>query len=428
MGFSLAIHIIFASLGVSLPVIILLLEFIGIRKNDNDYKRLAKKLTLIFMVLFAIGTASGALVASELFLLWPKFAVLLGQVAITPIYVEVFAFFSEAIFLGIYVYSWDKFKWKYGHVLTGVPIAIGGALSAVLITIVNAFMNNPVGFNIKTYLSNGTVTGIQPFAVFTSPPAVIEFAHVLFSAYFAGTMIVLAYVIVRLLGSGDGNAKAYYSKALNVILAIAIIAATLTIITGIKSIESLAVYQPEKYAALEANLHGGAYAPEVIGGFAANNSTSLVDYVDLPDLQSILLGGTANTVVPGLNSYPKSTWPPLIVHPMFDLMFFLGVGIGLILALIVVLHIIGKKPLGRKPVLYLLFLCAVAAVLLLENGWIMAEVARQPWIVYNVMTVAQAANQSPGILPIAVLLFAFYILIIPFSLMMMKRILKNQNL
>ncbi len=430
MGFSLAIHIIFASLGMALPVIIIIMEFLGVRKNDQDYKNFAKKLTLIFLVLFAIGSASGVLVAIELFMLWPKFAVLLGQVAITPMYVEVFAFFSETIFIGAYLYSWDRFKWKYAHVLIAVPVAIGAALSALLITIVNAFMNNPVGFNIVQYVAtNDTmITNVHPFAVFTSQSALIEISHVVSSSYFAGAMIILAYVILRLLKAPDEKTRSYYAKALKVTFAIAAIAVVFTIITGIISISSLATFQPEKYAAIEGNIHGGPYAPEMIGGIPSNNSTSMVDFIDIPNMQSILLGGTANTIVPGLDSYPRNTWPPLIVHVMFLLMVSLGFGLGLVFVLVIISQILKKEPLARKLCLYLLFLCAIAAVLVLETGWIMSELARQPWIVYGVMTVEQAGNYSPNILPAAVAILAFYLFIIPFSLMIIKKILKNQNL
>lgn len=109
-------------------------------------------------------------------------------------------------------------------------------------------------------------------------------------------------------------------------------------------------------------------------------------------------------------------------------MFFLGIGIGFIFAVIVMAHLLKKNPLNRKGFLYILFLCSIVSVVVLETGWVMAEFARQPWIIYNVMTVVQAGNYSPNILTVSMAIFAFYIMIIPFSLMIMKRILKNQNL
>src|SRR5271154_1388842 len=119
MGFSLSIHIVLAVIGVTLQVIMMILEYLAIRYNDKQYKLLARRLSLVFLILFAVGSASGVLVSLELTLLWPKFMALVSQVAILPVYIEVFAFFLETIFLGIYVYTWDKFKWRYAHLLTG---------------------------------------------------------------------------------------------------------------------------------------------------------------------------------------------------------------------------------------------------------------------------------------------------------------------
>lgn len=424
MGFSLAVHIVLASLGVALPVIILALEFLGIRKKDDDYTNLARRLTIVFVILFAVGSASGILVSLELFLLWPKFMTLVGQVAILPVYVEVFAFFMETIFLGIYVYSWDKFRGDYSHLLLGIPIAIGGGLSSVFITMLNAFMNTPVGFNIPAYLANGVVTGVNPFAVFTSPAMFLEVSHATAAAYFGGTMLVAGYFAYRILKT---RKSVYYRKALAATLAIAVIAVAFTIATGVMSIQNLGHIQPEKYAAIEGNLQTEANAPELIGGIPTSNTT-LGYYIAIPGLESILYGGNTSSVVPGLNSYPQSTWPPLIVHIMFDIMFFLGIGIAIVLAIFVLRQITKKDAFRNKPLLYLIGLCGLLGIMIVEVGWIMAEFARQPWIIYQVMTVSQAANYSPAILPIMIGILVFYIMIIPLTIVIMHLVLKRNPL
>jgi cytochrome bd ubiquinol oxidase subunit I len=144
--------------------------------------------------------------------------------------------------------------------------------------------------------------------VFYSPAAFIEVTHVLASTYFAGSLIFAGYMALMLARTKDENKKQYYRKGLQVILAIAAIATFASLITGVLSIQTLAVIQPEKYAALEGNLYPQAYAPEIIGGVPANNSmnaTTLVDYISIPDMQSIMLNFTASGTVPGLSSYPE---------------------------------------------------------------------------------------------------------------------------
>ena len=427
MGFSLGVHIILAVLGMALPVIIMLAEYLAIKHKDEYYAVLSKRLTTVFVVFFAVGVASGFLVAINLLFLWPSFMALVSQVAIAPVYLEVFAFFTEAIFLVIYLFYRDVFSHKYVRVLLMGIIAVGGAASAVLITILNSFMNTPVGFNIAAYLQNGTVTGINPLATFAAPAVGIEVPHVLATSYLAGSGIILAYFAYMLLTHrGDSErVKTYHLKALKLSFAVFLVAVIFSVITGVLSIQSLYTIQPEKYAAIELNLNSTANAPEIIGGIYQNNT--IVDAVYIPGLQSDLDGG-ASVVVPGLNQYPQSTWPPLIIHILFEVMVFLGFAIGIFALLVFVLHELKRKVFQSKTILVLLLLSGALSLLVLEFGWVVDEVGRQPWIIYNVMTVSQAANQSLSIVPIALLIVAIYVVIIPVTLLAIRRILSREDL
>ncbi|MGD0728939.1 MAG: cytochrome ubiquinol oxidase subunit I [Candidatus Micrarchaeaceae archaeon] len=426
MAFALAIHIVLASIGMALPVIILIAEYLSIKKNDNDYKILAKRLSIIFIVLFAIGTASGILVAINILVLWPKFMALVSQVAILPFYIETFAFFLEAIFIAIYFYSWDSFKGKYTHLIAGIPIAIGAALSAVLITMINAFMNTPNGFNISNYLKTGIITNVQPWAVFFTPSTWTEIFHVLSSSYTAGSLIFAALFGYMLLRSRDENKSRYYKKALTLFLMVGLIATFFSVISGLQSLKQLVTIQPEKYAAIEGNIQSQSHAPERIGGFPVNGT--LKYFIPIPNLQSILATGSANGTVPGLASYNESTWPPLIVHPMFDFMFFMAILLGLILIIWFVLQLLKKNPLSNKLMLKAIIFAGILSVLILEDGWVLAELGRQPWIIYNVMTVSQAANYSPSILPVGFAILAFYVLVIPVTVLAIRKLLKERPL
>jgi cytochrome d ubiquinol oxidase subunit I len=428
MGFSLFIHIILASLGIALPVIILTAEYLGIKKNDIFYSTLAKRLAIAFVVLFAIGTASGILVAVEMFVLWPTFMQLVSQVAILPFYIEVFAFFVETIFIGIYFYSWDKFKNRYLHVLTGIPIAIAAALSGILITILNAFMNTPGNtFNTAAYIANGTVTGIHPFAVFSTPSAGIEVLHAISSSYFAGAFIFLAFMAFMLLRAKDERTRTYFKKGLSLAFVICMLATVLSIYSGITSIATLEHIQPEKYAAIEGNLfHNMSNAYETIGGFPVNGT--LKYDLKIPNLQSILASGTPSGVVPGLLNFSRSTWPPLIVHSMFDFMFGISLLVGFAVFIIALLWILKRKPFDSRKILWILVICGILAVLIMEDGWVMSEIARQPWIIYNVLTVAAAANYSSGAFPITLLILLFYVIALPLIVIILKKIFKARRL
>jgi len=426
MGFSLGVHIPLASIGIALPLIIMLAEYLGIRYADKDFMVLAKRLSLVLVVLFAIGTASGMLIALNILLLWPKFMQLVAQVAILPFYLETFAFFMETIFLSIYIYSWGKFKNPYVHLLSVIPVVVGGFLSGALITMINAFMNTPVGFDIQAYLSSGVVTNIQPLAVFTSPSALIELAHVLTTSCFAAIFIFIAYMAYMLLKTQDEQKRNYYMKGLNLLIVLGAIFTVLALATGIISIATLVNLQPEKYAAIEGNLYPQTFAPERIGGILVGNT--LQYYIAIPGLQSMLATGSPSGMVPGLSSYPVDTWPPLIVHLMFDVMVGSGFLVAGILALFVLLILLKRNPYVNRFILWLMILAGALAVLILEIGWVMAELGRQPWIIYNVMKVSDAANYSTAVIPITGLILLFYIIAIPLTIVLLKRIFKNRPL
>jgi len=440
MGFSLAVHVFLVAFGISLPIVIGASEFIGIKYNDKYYIALAKRLTTALLIFFAIGTASGTVVALELLLLWPKFMALVGSVDILPLYIEVFAFFTEAIFLATYAYSWSKIKNQFYHFLLIIPVILGSVGSGILITLLNSFMNTPAGFNISEYLASGTITNVNPIQALFPPSAFYEDSHAVSGTVLAGLMMALAYFVYKQYRS-SGEARNYYKKASKLILGIVSVFVVFVIYTGIYSIEELYYIQPEKYAAFEGNLAPAAHAAEMLFGFFVNGKW--IDYISIPNLQSILATGSPSGVVPGLSQFPAYTWPPLMVHDMFDLMVLLGFLLGIYLLLADIFLVLGKYR-GRFATVPLLGKISkidmwgskwatIAAVcfgalgpILMELGWVMEELGRQPWIIYGVMLVSQAGNPSPSIFPIMVLIIAFYAIIVPFTIIYIIRHFKSR--
>lgn len=427
MGFSLGVHILLVMFGVTVPVIIILADYLWIKKGDKVYKTISDRLVTVFTILFAVGTASGTLVAVELLVLWPKFMALVGQVAISPVSAEVFVFFAEAIFLTAYLLYRDRFDNKKVRIVLMVIVAIAAAASGALITLLNSFMNTPVGFNIPAYLNNGTVTNIQPFAVFFSPAATIEVPHVLATTYFVGSAALMAYFAFMLLRTKDEKKKEYYSKALKLAFAVCLVAVIFSVITGVLSIEQLYNLQQEKYAAIELNLNSISNAPELIGGTIVNGTVQGVLF-SIPGLQSVLATGSQSGTVPGLNQYAQNTWPPLFIHTLFDIMVFLGFGMGIFLVLLFVLYMLKIRVFDMKIVQWLLVLVGAAAILVLEMGWVVDEAGRQPWIIYNVMTVNQAANQSPDIAILALLIMLIYAIILPATYIVIRKVFAKRPL
>jgi len=169
-AFTIGSHILIVSLSIGLAIMLCAVEFLSARSKDRYYGALARRLVRPFVVSFGIGTASGIVMAVELVNLFPGFMTLVSKTGVISIfYVEIFAFFLETVFLVVYVYYGKLFHGRYTRWLLTLPIVIGTLLSAVLIVMVNAWMNTPNGFDIGTYLATGAVTGVDPWAPFLTP-------------------------------------------------------------------------------------------------------------------------------------------------------------------------------------------------------------------------------------------------------------------
>src|ERR1700726_1258249 len=171
MGLSLGWHIVFAWLGVGFPVLILIAEWRGIH-GDPDSMRLARRWAKVAGVLFAVGAVSGTILSFEMGLLWPGLMGTYGAVFGLPFAPEGFAFFIEAIFLGIYLYAWDRLPPRL-HMLTGLPVCVAGVASAFFVVCANAWMNQPSGFD----LVGGRVPRVRPWGAMFNPATPLQTIH-----------------------------------------------------------------------------------------------------------------------------------------------------------------------------------------------------------------------------------------------------------
>ena len=426
-AFTIGSHILLVSTSISLSILISAAEFISIRSGDRVYEALARKLTKVFVVSFGVGTASGIVMAVELVVLFPTFMTLVTQTGVIILfYTEMFAFFLEILALVLYVYYWDSFRNRYAHWAASLFVIAGTLLSAVLITMVNAWMNTPNGFDIATLIRSGLVSGVQPWAVFLTPSTFAEVFHVLPTTVLAGSTIIGSFFAYWFLRSRDAGEKEMFGKALKILGAIGIVTIALSVITGANEISTLLTAQPLKFASLEANPINGTNLPEKLFGGVVNGQ--FVGGIIIPGAQSFLAKlETGITNLPGLNQYPSSIWPPLLVHTTFDTMVIGGMALGAFFLLYLVALLLKRRPYESKFFLYLQIPAAVVAVLVYLLGWATDEIGRQPWIVYNVMTVAQAANVSTSLFVPGILIMLFYALIFPASFYFYARIFRQSD-
>src|SRR5262245_30428363 len=182
MAWSLAFHIIFAAIGIGMPLLMAISEYRWLRTRKKVYLDLTHKWAKGTAVFFAVGAVSGTVLSFELGLLWPTFMKHAGAIIGFPFSLEGFAFFTEAIFLGIYLYGWDRVS-PWTHWWAGVIIAVSGAASAVFVLMTNSWMNTPTGFDFDP--ATGTFSNIDPVAAMFNPAWKAQALHMLLAAYAA---------------------------------------------------------------------------------------------------------------------------------------------------------------------------------------------------------------------------------------------------
>lgn len=418
-GVTLFVHIVLATIGVGIPLMLALAEWRGIRTGDDHYTLLARRWARGFVITVAVGVVTGTAIGLQLSLLWPTFMRVAGKAIALPLFMETFAFFVEAIFLGIYLYTWDRFKNKMTHLLLLIPVAIGSSASAVFITSMNAFMNQPQGFE----LVNGVFTNVNPFVAMFNPATPTKVSHVLTSSYTtsaAALASIAAYSLLR------GSKHVYFKKALKLTVISTFVFAVATVMIGDFSGKFLAKYQPEKLAAAEWHFETMRKAPLIYGGILDENHD--IKYaLKIPYALSILAGNNPDTEVVGLNEFPEDERPPLMVHYFFDL----KVTNGALLVLIPLLYIFRKKLPGKKLypkwLLVLLLTLGPMAMVAIWLGWFLAEVGRQPWIVRGYMKVADAATTSPDVGWMLLLFILLYLILSVSAIRVLSKLFRNKN-
>ncbi len=399
MGFSLGWHIVLASFGVGFPILVLYAEWKARRSGDPLYLLLARRWAKVMGVLFAVGAVSGTILSFELGILWPGLMSRFGAIFGFPFTLEGFAFFIEAIFLGIYLYGWDRLTPR-AHLLTGVPVALAGMASAWFVVTANSWMNDPTGFR----LVGGRVTHVDPWAGIFNPATPTETTHMILAAYMVtgfGVAAVYAAAILR------GKRDRYHRTGLRIGLTMGAVLAPVQGIVGDFSARYVASHQPIKLAAMEGVFHTAKGVPETLGGLDIAGKMRFA--VHIPDGLSLLTHLNPHAEITGLDTVPADQRPPVNpAHLSFDLM----VGIGFLLLFLALWagwswwrH---RALPERRSFLLVALAAGPLATVALEAGWVTTEVGRQPWIVYHVMRVDQAVNTAPGLwvgLPVLVAIY-----------------------
>ncbi|WP_274310166.1 cytochrome ubiquinol oxidase subunit I [Solibacillus daqui] len=413
---TLSFHILFATLGVGVPLMILIAQYVGYKKNDEHYTLMARRWARGFTITVAVGVVTGTVIGLQLSLLWPQFMELAGQIIALPLFMETFAFFFEAIFLGIYLYTWDRFKNPKHHMLLLIPVAIGASMSAVFITVVNAFMNAPRGFDIV----GGELINIQPILAMFTPAMPTKIGHVLTSSFMTVAFILAAIAAYKLL---KGEEQVYHKKALYLMMKLGIIFSIATAVVGDFSAKYLAEYQPEKLAAAEWHFETEEGADLIF--FGVLDGEEVKYEIRIPKVLSFLASDDFNAEVTGLNEFSEDERPPLIIHYFFDIM----VSIGVLMIFLSLAFVLGKWRnwlwIEARWFRWLIVLSGPLSLVAIEAGWWLAELGRQPWILYGLMRTEDGATTATGVEWLFIAFGIVYLILGIGSVVVLHRMFKN---
>jgi cytochrome bd ubiquinol oxidase subunit I len=386
---SFAFHIPLVCFGIAFPAMLLFAEWLYLRTGDELYRTLARRWTRVMVSLFAAGAVTGTILSFEMGLLWPGFTGTFGSVFGLGFAIEGFSFFTEAIFIGIYVYGWNRLSPR-AHFISGIPVAISGFSGSLMVIAVNGWMNHPTGFR----LVDGKAVDVHPLkALFANSYFWHELTHMYLAGYMVtGFLVAGAYAFGRL----RGRWGRYERTALAIPLAIATLASIAQIFAGDWNGRAVAENQPTKLAAFEGLSQTTKGAPIHILGWYTDGK---VKYgIRIPKMLSLLAFHNTSATIEGLDAVGPADRPPVnVVRVAFQSM----VGIGSLLALLSVVYFAIRIRTKRLPESRWFYLALVAAgplsVVALISGWVVTEVGRQPWVVYHVLRTSQAVTGASGV-------------------------------
>jgi len=418
MAFTLGFHIILACLGVAFPALMLIANYIGLKRDDEVALGLARRWSKVAAVTFAVGAVTGTVLSFEFGLLWPEFTGRFGEVFGILFAIEGIFFFLEAIFIAIYIFGWNRLS-GWAHFWTGVPIAICGIGGAYSVVSVNAWMNQPQGYTLD---AAGNVTDVNPLEVMWTPATAYEVSHMILAAYLVTAFLVASVYAVGML---RGRRDRHHRLGLLIPLTVASILAPIQFFVGDTAARAIAEDQPIKFAAMECVQHTHTHVTEYIGGICTDDGVN--GGIGIPNLDSWLVGFSSDTEVTGLDSVPPDERPPAntLLHWSFDAM--VGIGTAMI-ALGVWFGIVWwrRRDIPKTPwFLRAVAISGVAAILAMEAGWIVTEVGRQPWVVQGVMRTEEAVTGASGIWLTFSIVLVLYALLGVATILILRRMARR---
>jgi len=422
-------HYFYVPLSIGLALFIAILQTRSLRSGDETMKPLIKFLGKLFTITFAMGVATGIVQEFQFGMNWSEYARYVGDIFGVPLAIEaLLAFFIEATFLGLWIFGWDKLS-KRLHLACIWLVAAATSMSAFWILVANSFMQNPVGYTFNAITARAELTSFTE--LITNPYVAYQYAHVLTGALATTGFFVLAISAYQIM---KGRDLQLFHKAFKQAAVFAIIGTVAVIGSGHSYGVFLTEQQPMKMAAMEAHWNT-ADAPDLaIIAFPDKDQGRNTFAIKVPGMLSFLAYNEFGRQVQGINDiqkkmadqYGPGDYIPNVWVTFYSFRFMVAAGsLMLLMSILALLWRQPEKLAQRQMFLKLLIPCMLLPMIANTCGWLVAEVGRQPWIVYGLQTVNQGVSQVVAASAVLLSLLGFtvlYITLLGITVMLMIKI------
>ena len=381
-------HFLFVPLTLGLSILIAYMETKYAWSGDKNYLRMTKFWGKLFLINFALGVVTGITLEFQFGTNWSRYSEYVGDIFGSLLAIEASAaFFLESTFIGIWIFGWKKISAK-AHAIVMWLVAFAGNFSAVWILIANGFMQHPVGYDIR----NGRAELTDFITVITNKHGLLEIIHVIPASLLLGSFFVMGISAYHLLKKQHTEV---FLKSFRIALVVGLVSSLVLGLTGDMHGVNVSKTQPAKLAAMESHWETTSQAPIVMFAIPdEEGEKNKLEIGSIPGLLSFLGFHDFNAEVVGLRDIPKEDRPPVL--PTF-VGFRTMVGLGTLFILLMIYGWFRRDKLMESPYfLKIMFLSIPLPYIAMEMGWVVSEVGRQPWIVYNLMRTADAASPIAG--------------------------------
>jgi cytochrome d ubiquinol oxidase subunit I len=375
-----------------------------VTSGDKTWLRMTKFWGKLFLINFALGVVTGITMEFQFGLNWSEYSRYVGDIFGAPLAIEAtLAFFLESVFIGVWIFGWNKIS-KKAHLVSIWLVAVATNVSALIILLANAWMQKPVGYVIR----NGRAEMNDFLAVLTNPYGWIKFTHTLFSGYALAAFLIMGVSAWHLLKKNETD---FFVRSFRMAAVWAFVASIIVAITGDMHAIEIARFQPTKFAAMEAQWETkrGVGMNLLLFPNVSGECNSL-EQVCVPNALSYLAFHDPNAEIKGLKAFPKEL-RPLVMPTFLSFRLMVGMGTFMILASLVAILLSRRQKFIEYRAFLTLMACAIPVPYLAEQfGWLVAELGRQPWIVYGVLKTSDAVSKSITTTQVVLSLIGFTVL------------------